>query len=632
MTTYDPEEAKKDDSKAFREYKSNFDLLETATTTPNSTGPQRRTRSTQNERTSSLFGQPSLSISSHTPPAKRRKIAPTTEILDIISSAKTQLQRKGREKEKDTLEDSVMGESPSISVGKVKRKGVLSESTQEVERRSPSKGKGKEKPTATTAEHGTVESISVGMKSNASRAKKKSGMAEDADRHAPSKGKEKANETAPESISRGKRKSVTLEPPKPQEDEMPTYSTTRKRRKSEAGPLIQNNTHDPGGPISSPIIHLPRTKLKSISRPNPIPPALPSTRDPAPQPPPPRSPIKRIRLIVRKPPPLISHPLQRPPAPKFDGNLQKLILTFPFDKDLDDDARVTEEAKLRERAAQLRKEGRYFGDLDLNFSQLDESETQVNPQRSGYQGRPERKDTWDHLLEDVSTQHQARKKRVQGEAIAGFIASKIRAYWDAQAVKQDKARAVEEKRLRGLAKATVRMVVGEWRKVIFHIREQERLRAEAEELKRGHEHLDAILNQSGQILETQQGDLARSRSRSGSAPASLLYPHDSDEEEEGEESEGENSDEESGDEEDGEGVQVEEDEAPVNVDVDLAALYELDDAPPGPTRHFRSPSSSPSMASQRSVRPDTPMDEDTTLLATSSIPGRTPSRDPIDPD
>lgn len=44
-------------------------------------------------------------------------------------------------------------------------------------------------------------------------------------------------------------------------------------------------------------------------------------------------------------------------------------------------------------------------------------------------------------------------------------------------------------------------------------------------MRRGHEHLDAILDQSGQILETQQvdlsrGELSRSRSRSGSVSAS----------------------------------------------------------------------------------------------------------------
>ena len=55
-----------------------------------------------------------------------------------------------------------------------------------------------------------------------------------------------------------------------------------------------------------------------------------------------------------------------------------------------------------------------------------------------------------------------------------------------------------------------------------HIREQERLRQEAEERRRGHEHLDALLDKSGQLLEAQQvdltkGDLPRSRSRSRSS-------------------------------------------------------------------------------------------------------------------
>lgn len=63
------------------------------------------------------------------------------------------------------------------------------------------------------------------------------------------------------------------------------------------------------------------------------------------------------------------------------------------------------------------------------------------------------------------------------------------------------------------------------------------MRLEAEELKRGHEHLDAILDQSGHILETQQGDLSRgdisrSRSRSSSMSASVGYWGSDEEDEE----------------------------------------------------------------------------------------------------
>jgi helicase SWR1 len=48
---------------------------------------------------------------------------------------------------------------------------------------------------------------------------------------------------------------------------------------------------------------------------------------------------------------------------------------------------------------------------------------------------------------------------------------------------------------------------------VQHVREAERLREEAEERKRGQEHLDAILSQSGQLLSSQQLDLFRSSNR-----------------------------------------------------------------------------------------------------------------------
>jgi helicase SWR1 len=58
------------------------------------------------------------------------------------------------------------------------------------------------------------------------------------------------------------------------------------------------------------------------------------------------------------------------------------------------------------------------------------------------------------------------------------------------------------------------------------VRNEEKQLLEAEERRKGHEHLDAILDQSGQILETQQGDLtkgdaSRSRSRSSSFSVSM---------------------------------------------------------------------------------------------------------------
>lgn len=80
-----------------------------------------------------------------------------------------------------------------------------------------------------------------------------------------------------------------------------------------------------------------------------------------------------------------------------------------------------------------------------------------------------------------------------------------------------------------------------------HIREKHRLELEAEELKRGHAHLDAILDQSGQILETQQGDLSRGDLYSSSRGSSMenlgLDGEDEENEEEEEDEEIEDDDE-----------------------------------------------------------------------------------------
>lgn len=96
-----------------------------------------------------------------------------------------------------------------------------------------------------------------------------------------------------------------------------------------------------------------------------------------------------------------------------------------------------------------------------------------------------------------------------------------------------------------------------------HIREKQRLKEEAEERRLGRVHLDAILDQSGQLLETQHGDLLRgdmygSRSRSGS-----IRDFDTDEEEDEE------------DENDGDGDDEEEDEVEDDDEIDDSGTKNL---------------------------------------------------------
>ncbi|KAJ7658539.1 SNF2 family N-terminal domain-containing protein [Mycena rosella] len=278
--------------------------------------------------------------------------------------------------------------------------------------------------------------------------------------------------------------------------------------------------------------------------------------------------VKRVKLLVRRPAPKhLSHPAQRPPLPKFNSSLATFLGSYvdvagqTFAVDYESGVRDAEVARLAEREAALwervegmKRAGKWFGsDLFDAFragggdaagsisgvgTPFDASAAALgappDPSAPASTSRPD--DAWAAVVRSVMANPKARRSR--GALVAAQVAAKIQAYWDGEAAKLEKGRMVEEKRLRGLAKTVVKLVAGEWKKAVFHIREQERLKLEAEELKRGHEHLDAILDQSGHILETQQGDLTRgtrSRSRSSSVSATVMRWGEVDEDEEEEE-------------------------------------------------------------------------------------------------
>ncbi|EPQ55485.1 hypothetical protein GLOTRDRAFT_106023 [Gloeophyllum trabeum ATCC 11539] len=208
---------------------------------------------------------------------------------------------------------------------------------------------------------------------------------------------------------------------------------------------------------------------------------------------------RRVTLIVRKPPPTLTNPRQRPPPAPHGKSLSSFLTSYSMLEQGDVDSErlhrmASRDARLWSKYDTLRKEGKV---VDMDIRHLGGGRMQ--PSHSD--------DPWSHIVSTIS--HSSRRRYPSGQHIAGQIASRIRAYWEGQSMRDDKVRAQEEKRLRALAKATIRMVTAEWKKAVFHIREQERLRLEEEERRRGREHLDAILDQSGQILEAQHGDLAR---------------------------------------------------------------------------------------------------------------------------
>jgi helicase SWR1 len=177
----------------------------------------------------------------------------------------------------------------------------------------------------------------------------------------------------------------------------------------------------------------------------------------------PQTTIKRIKLLVRLPPPTFSHPRQRPPVPKFGGSLQDYLSSYTTvgDKDLYDPASVENfvkaEAAIHDRIAALKSSGR------LLFASKSTSEGV-----SRIDGRGQYvplADPWSRTIDAIVM--NGKIKKVDGKSIAAQIAGKIKVYWDTFAAREDRARLMEEKRLRAMAKSTVRLVVAEWKKVVF---------------------------------------------------------------------------------------------------------------------------------------------------------------------
>jgi helicase SWR1 len=164
--------------------------------------------------------------------------------------------------------------------------------------------------------------------------------------------------------------------------------------------------------------------------------------------------IKRIRLLVRTPPPSFSHPRQRPLPRKYDS-LSAFLDSYMTLNDNDATPEMMEEmarkdAVTLERVDALRRQGRLLLGTDL----LSSSPT---PKRSP--------DQWDAVLESVVAYRSRRANG--GKIVAKQIAQKIQTYWDGFAQREDKAKMQEEKRLRALAKSTLRAVIDQWKRAVM---------------------------------------------------------------------------------------------------------------------------------------------------------------------
>ncbi|THH18686.1 hypothetical protein EW146_g2357 [Bondarzewia mesenterica] len=527
LVSYNIKEAKADTSAVFQTYKAKYDLLGNSST---SDGMSRRTtRRAHQERVELLKGPvagPSTSSAS-APPQKAkqtlsRQVSENGAVCNVFPGT------KGKSKDKT-------GEDPGTSrVSRRSDSTKLAADDAVYQSLSAPTGKGKGRFI------GKGRVSFVGFSDNASS----EGLV-----GSSSLSRRKASVVVPTSPANENPTTMEVQPP-------------RKRRKTEPASIDDNvdknpfpNTQSspfvtPRPPSKDPITHRRRTEsLAAISQSPSNHLLRAAQKQKAVGPPEPMPTVKRIKLIVRQPLPIYTSPQQRPNRPRFDKSLPDLLCSYVMldNRDLTPselDGQVREKASFYEKVYKLRQQGRLLLRADL-ATIIDRDVATAEYERG--------RDAWDYIVEEVQNRHD---ERDTGQQIAGSIAKKVRGYWDALAVKEGATRLAEEKMLRKLAKATSKLVVNEWKKAVFHIREQERLKWEAEETRKGRAHLDAILDQSGQILETQQLDLSRagrSTSRSSSVSATLRDWEDEDEEETEAEAEegGENESDEEQDEEGG---------------------------------------------------------------------------------
>jgi helicase SWR1 len=173
--------------------------------------------------------------------------------------------------------------------------------------------------------------------------------------------------------------------------------------------------------------------------------------------------LRKVKLIVRRPAPVLSHPRQKPLPSRYDASISKFLSSYVSLHDGKDadvsalEAMAKRDAAILDKRERFRKQGRLIVRYD------GDSSTQVGddaPLRSHA--------VWQSILELVAARDPTESAR-QRDLVTSQITAKIKAYWDMQALKQEKHRAIEEKRLRSLAKETIRLVVNEWKRAVLVI-------------------------------------------------------------------------------------------------------------------------------------------------------------------
>ncbi|PWN53983.1 hypothetical protein IE53DRAFT_64531 [Violaceomyces palustris] len=219
-------------------------------------------------------------------------------------------------------------------------------------------------------------------------------------------------------------------------------------------------------------------------------------------------PLKRIRTQPARPPPLRVTAPEQAPRIQFNSSLSNFWSSFFLLGDEDMTAERLSQLEQSELDLYLRIDARRKdGTLPTEGTS---TLARVPPKEP-----PRKKDHRAHMLEAVvSTSQYIRSSSRARIQMARKVSRMVQSYWEKKLGTSERERKAEEKRLRALAKWTVREVSKQWKLAVNVVRARKAAIARAHKEKLGKEQLNAILEKSTQMLELQHAEMTREASES----------------------------------------------------------------------------------------------------------------------
>ncbi|GAA6008760.1 hypothetical protein JCM11491_003425 [Sporobolomyces phaffii] len=279
--------------------------------------------------------------------------------------------------------------------------------------------------------------------------------------------------------------------------------------------------------LDAPYVPIPFQPLQMVDGQYPLKHVIP--------PPSPRT-VKR-RKVIAESDVVYSHPLQRPPDPKFDHSLPDFLASFislEDDVDLEPppgedelEARAENELEILAAVDAIRADGRELFD----------------PEHVDAHEWSKPKDHQDWLVEHaVYFSGLVAQERKAHAALARKMARMVTKHFEEIQGKEDRELREIEKNQKAIARWTVREIKKKWKLAIGVVRAKRKAAQQEEQKRLGKEQLDKMLNKSTSMLQAQQVEMAGEESGTEEESAADDDDDDDDDESQEDDDEGEADD------------------------------------------------------------------------------------------